>query len=370
MLIRYNTDKKGKLVKQAVVYTADEHRIRPQDVDRDAVKVVDKLVRFGYQAYIVGGAVRDLINGRIPKDFDIVTDAHPESVRKIFRNSRIIGRRFRLVHVYFADKILEVATFRSKNSEDHQNDYGTIEEDVLRRDFTINALYYSPSERHVIDYVGGYRDIKHKKLVSVVPLHYTFEEDPVRMIRAVKYSSVSRLRIPFSIRRRIKKQAELLNTVSSSRLTEELFKILQSGCCKNIVKSMETFGLLSTFLPDINCALEGKNKKEFTELFYRDLDKLDKEMRRPENRSKGKMLAWLLNTYLTGMGVFSGKNIVYNEVVEAVKNSIKPMIAPNKDVDNAVRILFKKNNIKTPAKRRYSRRPFRHGGGKYKKSRG
>ncbi len=137
MLIRYTKNNKGKLVKQAEIYTKEEHKISRQLVDNDAIRATARLRREGYQAYIVGGAVRDLIIGKEPKDFDLVTDAEPAKVRKIFRNSRIIGKRFKLVHLYYQDrKILELATFRSVEDSERKNIYGTIEEDVLRRDFT------------------------------------------------------------------------------------------------------------------------------------------------------------------------------------------------------------------------------------------
>ena len=199
MLTRYTTDKNGKLVKQADVYQASEHNINKDNIDRDAIAVIEKLNRRGFQAYIVGGAVRDLMSGRKPKDFDITTDARPEEVRRIFRNSRVIGKRFKLVHIYFGSTIFEVATFRSLKSADDNNDYGVIEEDVQRRDFTINALYYAPSENIVIDYIGGVKDLRNRKLNSIISLDTTFREDPVRMLRAIKYSNISKLKIPFKL---------------------------------------------------------------------------------------------------------------------------------------------------------------------------
>ena len=155
MLIRYGTDKNGKPVKKAIVYTKEEHGIPKNKIDFDAIQIIDRLRDSGFHAYIVGGAVRDLIVGNTPKDFDIVTDATPSKIKRLFRNSRIIGRRFRIVHVIFGTKIFEVSTFRSICEGSVGNDFGTIDEDVQRRDFTINALYYDPILEQVIDYVEG-----------------------------------------------------------------------------------------------------------------------------------------------------------------------------------------------------------------------
>ena len=142
MLYRYGTDSNGKLVKKAVIYTKEEHKIPLENIDKDALQIIHRLKESGYTAYIVGGAVRDLIVGtKAPKDFDIVTDATPSKIKRIFRNSRIIGKRFRLVHVVFGTKIFEVSTFRSNAEGSVGNEFGTIEQDVLRRDFSINALY-------------------------------------------------------------------------------------------------------------------------------------------------------------------------------------------------------------------------------------
>ena len=166
MLVRYGTDAQGQIVRKAHIYTADEHGILSSRIDSDAVRIIRRLTQKGYSAYIVGGAVRDLLTGRAPKDFDIATDAFPKQICRFIPKSRIIGRRFRIVHVYFyrrsGRKVLEVATFRSKHSGSENTLYGPIEEDVWRRDFTINALYYCPLKGVLLDYVGGLEDIRQK----------------------------------------------------------------------------------------------------------------------------------------------------------------------------------------------------------------
>ena len=241
MLYRYGTDGKGKLVKKAVVYTQTEQLISNINIDPDALQIISRLRDAGYTAYIVGGAVRDLIVGNKPKDFDIVTDATPSKIKKIFRNSRIIGRRFRLVHVVFGKKIFEVSTFRSNAEGSVGNDFGTIEEDVLRRDFTLNALYYDPLQEQVIDYVGGMKDIKKHVLKPVIDLDRIFVEDPVRMLRAIKYSATTHAKMSRSLRHKIISSASLLSQISPSRLTEELLKIINSTYAYEIIsEALET----------------------------------------------------------------------------------------------------------------------------------
>ena len=236
MLIRYGTDGQGRPVKKAVVYTQTEHLISNKNIDPDALQIINRLRDAGFTAYIVGGAVRDLIVGNKPKDFDIVTDATPSKIKRIFRNSRIIGRRFRLVHVVFGTKIFEVSTFRSNAEGSVGNDFGTIEEDVQRRDFTMNALYYDPLQQQVIDYVGGMRDIKKHILRPVISLDKIFVEDPVRMLRAIKYSATTHAKMPHSLRHKIRSSASLLSQVSPSRLTEELLKIINNVYAYEIIQ--------------------------------------------------------------------------------------------------------------------------------------
>lgn len=236
MLIRYGTDGQGRPVKKAVVYTQTEHLISNKNIDPDALQIINRLRDAGFTAYIVGGAVRDLIVGNKPKDFDIVTDATPSKIKRIFRNSRIIGRRFRLVHVVFGTKIFEVSTFRSNAEGSVGNDFGTIEEDVQRRDFTMNALYYDPLQQQVIDYVGGMRDIKKHILRPVISLDKIFVEDPVRMLRAIKYSATTHAKMPHSLRHKIRSSASLLSQVSPSRLTEELLKIINNIYAYEIIQ--------------------------------------------------------------------------------------------------------------------------------------
>jgi len=250
MRYRYSAGENGKLVKKAVIYTSGEHGINFSDVDSEAVNIIRRLKSSGHDSYIVGGAVRDLILGKKPKDFDIVSSASPAKIRKIFRNSRIIGRRFRLVHVYSGNRIYEVSTFRSIKDGITGNVFGTIDEDVHRRDFSINALFYDPEQQIVVDYVNGMKDIKKRQIKPVIPLPEIFTEDPVRMIRAVKYAAITGFSLPFGLKIKINKYSSLLSAVSPSRLTEEIFKIINSDNAAAIVSFLYKMGLYNYLQPN------------------------------------------------------------------------------------------------------------------------
>ncbi|HVO38497.1 MAG TPA: polynucleotide adenylyltransferase PcnB [Spirochaetia bacterium] len=259
MLFRYGSTPDGTLRKKAHIYTQDEHRIDPALVDPDAVWVVKRLRRDGFHAYIVGGAVRDLLVGRTPNDFDVATDAHPPKIRRMFRSARIIGRRFQIVHVYSGpEKFVEVTTFRSRSAADGSRDddradsgahFGTMEEDAERRDFTINALYYCPIDRQVIDYVGGYQDVMQRRLRTLIPAEASFTEDPVRMIRAAKYASLMGIPVPPPLAGLIRRHRESILSCSRERVTEEVFKILTSGASADIFELGFRLKLFETIFP-------------------------------------------------------------------------------------------------------------------------
>jgi poly(A) polymerase len=263
LLFRYGTSPDGRVEKKAHIFTEREHGIDPRLVDPDAVWVVRRLRKEGFHAYVVGGAVRDLVVGRTPNDFDVATDAHPQQVRRAFRSARIIGRRFRIVHVYCGrDKIIEVTTFRARGSgaieasddtasRDANNLFGTMEEDSERRDFTINALYYCPVDRQIIDYVDGYNDIRQRKLRTLAPAEASFSEDPVRMIRAVKYASLMRFPVPFSMSVLIRRYHDSLLGCSRERVTEEMYKILTSGGAAETFELGFRLRLFATIFPAI-----------------------------------------------------------------------------------------------------------------------
>ena len=221
-------------------------------IDTDALKVVKTLIKNGYEAYLVGGCIRDLLLGLQPKDFDIATSATPEQVHKVFKRSRIIGRRFRLVHIMFsARKYIEVATFRAgkvKTSNMGQvlrdNFYGSLKEDVFRRDFTVNGLYFDIIKSQVIDYVNGFEDLKASKINIIGDATERFEEDPVRMIRAVRFKVKLDSELTNEISKNISINAHLLKNIPPARLYEEVIKLFHNETSLEIFKELLKFGLL------------------------------------------------------------------------------------------------------------------------------
>jgi len=256
LLLRYGSGKNGAVEKKAHIYTRDEHGLDHRLVDPDALWVCRTLRRARFHAYIVGGAVRDLLVGRRPKDFDIATDATPSQLRRLFRTARLIGRRFRIVHVYFGrDKWVEVTTFRAEMREGSENFFGTMEEDARRRDFTINALYYEPFDEQIVDYVGGLDDVRARRLRTLGDAEASFREDPVRMIRALKYASYTGFPVTLGMGRLIKRHRRGLLECSRERVTEEMYKILVSGNAADILEQAWRYRLTEVLLPTLEARL-------------------------------------------------------------------------------------------------------------------
>jgi len=348
LLIRYGTSSTGKRVALARIYTKKDHEINKSLMDRDAVKITQRLSDSGYDAYIVGGAVRDLLLNKKPKDFDIATNALPGRIKKLFWNARIIGRRFRLVHMYFPNKIIEVSTFRSESENNDNNVYGQIEDDVKKRDFTINALYYDPGKEYIIDFIDGWKDIKHKKIRSLIPLSTTFIEDPVRMIRAVKYSGTTGFALSFMLGKSIKKYGTELKRCSSSRMTEEVLKILATGYSSKIFKTLLKFNLLRFMLPEINSLLVRKGSNNHTNSFISSLVLLDDEVKlRNENR-KGRLLAALASSFIKFPDEYENTTFLFRDTFKDIKRLISPITPPNKEVELAVVKLFRNEGLIPP----------------------
>ena len=342
MLIRYGKEQNGKLIKKAIVYVPAEHKINFADVDGDAVFITGRLRANGYESYIVGGAVRDLILGKKPKDFDIVTDATPARIKRIFRNSRIIGRRFRLVHVFFGEKIFEVSTFRSLKDGHTGNTYGSIEEDVLRRDFSFNALLYDPGKQLVVDYVNGMNDVRKKILRPLIPENLIFTDDPVRMIRAVKYAAAGGFSIPRRLRKRIKKEANLLAGISPSRLTEELAKIIRSPDVPQIIESLEEAGLYC-YLQNEASELMKKNPS-FRNAYLAGFKSL--ALNEP---ARGQPMAALFRAYLELQTPWEELKKSswekYKAVFTDIRRFILPMNPPKTELEQAIRLCFSEHGI-------------------------
>ncbi|MBE7437904.1 MAG: polynucleotide adenylyltransferase PcnB [Spirochaetales bacterium] len=239
-------------------YYRQQHGLRREQMDPDALKVVNRLSRHGYKSYFVGGCVRDMLMGRKPKDFDIVTNATPAQIRKLFSNSRSIGRRFRIVHILFRGKVIEVSTFRSPSRRAGARDddtegelhYGTPQEDASRRDFTFNALYFDPRNESVIDYVGGYEDIRNKRIVIIGDADRSFREDPVRMLRAAKFSGLLGFELPSSLLKAIRRNKQEILKANQSRLLEEYTKIFRTGQTTEVFHKLADTGLLRILFGD------------------------------------------------------------------------------------------------------------------------
>ncbi len=248
-------------------YPQEEHRLSLEEIDPDALYVMEKLRKAGFSAYLVGGSVRDLLLGKHPKDFDISTSAEPEQIKKVFRNCILIGKRFRLAHIRFGKKIIEVATFRSGDIEStdlvlRDNKWGTPEEDAVRRDFTINGLYYDSANQTIIDYVGGYPDIQRKYLRTIGTPFVRFKQDPVRMIRLLKF--VARFGLDIDPEARIalmECRHEILKS-SSARVLEELLRMLESGASQTFFRLMTEHRLTELMIPVLGEFLETEEGKE------------------------------------------------------------------------------------------------------------
>ena len=236
-----------------------DHPISRQDVDKDTLRILYRLKDSDFDAYLVGGAVRDLLMGRTPKDFDVATDARPRELRRLFKNSREVGRRFRLVHIFFGPKNVEVATLRSEAEPseaagdlyvDDDNQWGTLESDAFRRDFTINALYYDIRGFAIVDYVGGVEDIHAGLVRTIGDPRLRFQEDPVRMLRGIKFAA----RFGFRLEEQTEKAlAELHGDVLKAnrhRVTEEFFRILTQANRADGLRLMAKFGILADLYPD------------------------------------------------------------------------------------------------------------------------
>ncbi len=344
MRIRYSTSKNGKPVKKAVIYTQNEHRININDVDIDAIHIIRKLKDANYDAYIVGGAVRDLMLGKTPKDFDLVTDATPQRIRKLFRgNSRQIGRRFKLVHVFYGEKIFEVSTFRSLADGTAGNTFGTIEEDVRRRDFSLNAFFYDPIEQIVIDYVNGMKDLKDRRIRPIISLPVIFEDDPVRMIRAVKYAALTGFKLPHKLKRQIKKDASLLEGISDSRLTEEMFKIINSPQSSHLVECLENLGLYIYLQPNASKMMKANAgfKKKYIEGFV-----LTPEIIQETKSLPGSPVISLIKDFLdTVIDWSSASSETSKNAYALARDFVSPINPPKVQLERAIRHIFRDHDI-------------------------
>ena len=286
---------------QPVVFGPQDHDINPELVSNNAVRVTQTLQQAGFKAFLVGGAVRDLLLGVKPKDFDIATNATPEEVKQLFRRAFIIGRRFQIVHVMFGQDLLEVTTFRGAAKEaapkdEHgrvlrDNTFGEQHEDALRRDFTINAMYYDPATQVVLDYHGGMADIRSRTLRMIGVPEERYREDPVRMLRVVRFAAKLGFDIDPSAQAPIPVMAPLINNVPAARVFDEMLKLLMSGQAMACLERLRSEGLHHGLLPLLDVVMEQPLGERFVRLA---LDNTDLRIRQGKPVSPGFLFASLL----------------------------------------------------------------------------
>lgn len=268
------------VIAPAVIIPREQHNISREDISANALKVLYRLNGAGHEAYLVGGCVRDLMIGLKPKDFDVVTDATPEQIRGLFKNSRLIGRRFRLAHIVFGREIIEVATFRghhqdteseksqlSQQSTEGQlirdNVFGTIEEDAQRRDFTVNAMYYTVSDFSVKDFAGGMKAVQERELDLIGNPETRYREDPVRMLRAIRFAAKLDFTITPRTQEKIPDLADLLSNIAPARLFEEVIKLFINGDGVKTFELMQKYHLFGQLFPQIQPLLNNSEGKEY-----------------------------------------------------------------------------------------------------------
>ena len=262
---------------QPIVLTRDKHPVSRQLISPSALKVLYRLNKGGFDAYLVGGGVRDILLGLKPKDFDIATNATPDEIKGLFRNCRLIGRRFRLAHIVFGREIIEVATFRGHHDEKDQQDkkiskqsehgmllrdniYGSIEEDAQRRDFTINALYYSTKDFKVFDFANGVKDVENRIIRLIGDPKTRYREDPVRMLRAIRFATKLDMEISEETRAPITELAPLMENIPAARMFEEFLKMFISGKAVANFEQLRAYNLFTYFFPAVEQALNANDE--------------------------------------------------------------------------------------------------------------
>lgn len=265
---------KNKSIDLKYIISRNHHPVSKAEISTNALTVLNRLKSSGYEAYLVGGSVRDLLLRKSPKDFDVSTNATPQQIKRLFKNSRIIGRRFKLVHIWYHREIIEVATFRGQDSQTDQqkindkgmlirdNVFGTLEDDAWRRDFTINSLYYDIREASIVDYTGGVSDVK-KRLIRMIGDPKTrYHEDPVRMLRAIRFSAKLQFTIEPETEAPIQSLSHLISHVSNSRLFDEMIKLFQCGHSKTAYFQLKKYQLFQKLFPLTDALMDQNDSVE------------------------------------------------------------------------------------------------------------
>lgn len=355
------------------------HTLRIEDMDKEGLKIINRLVRNKYKAYFVGGCIRDLLLNRSPKDFDVVTNATPKEIKKLFANSKIIGKRFKIVHVYFKNKkkgsnikIVEVSTFRkipehrlngdAKNI-DHtalkrDNFYvGNPKEDAARRDFTINSIYFDPLKEVIIDYTGGVEDIQ-KRLIRVIgDPDISYKEDPVRMIRAAKFASLLNFQVEKKSLKAIERNKWEILKINKNRLHEEFMKIFRTGVSASIIESLYNYGLFDVLFPEVfeksikNLQKDHKNKKlTFKDsLIFKRLQIADKLLAEREDLTFNIYMALIFADLVYKVFFVSEVQSLKIPIDQYIKDNLtsifQNLLLPGKDVERIFQIYIAQRQI-------------------------
>ncbi len=283
-----------------------QHSIKARDLCHHSQKILKQLNNANYEAYLVGGAVRDLLLDLKPKDFDIATVAHPEQIKRVFPTCRLIGRRFRLAHVHFGRHYLEVATFRAPHEDNdsgtinndgrivHDNVYGTLEEDALRRDFTVNALFYDLQTGDVIDHVNGMADIDEKLIRLIGDPETRYREDPVRMLRAIRFAVKLDFQIEYETAQPIYKLGHLLRNIAPARLFDETLKLFHGGDALEVFRCLRHYNLFQYLFPATEESLVRSDNEQFLDFIEIALENTDKRIRKGMSTTPAFLLAVML----------------------------------------------------------------------------
>lgn len=319
--------------------THKRHKVNQQDMSPNALDTLARLRKAGYEAYLVGGCVRDLLLGHKPKDFDVVTDATPEQVAKVFRNSRMIGRRFRLVHVFYRGEIIEVSTFRANVQEsakvspedgvvtrvpEGNNTYGTLEEDAWRRDFTVNALYYRSEDSTIIDHTGGMSDTKNRCLRMIGDPHQRFHEDPVRLLRAIRLSAKLDLEVEKHTHTQLIALPHLLAHVAPARLFDEVGKLFFTGHAMASYRWLQATGYFKVLFPDTQAVLDNTDDTRYAKLLELAMMETDRRYQKELSLSPGYLMAVIFWPVVaqTQADIFQATNRYAASVHQAIRQSL------------------------------------------------
>jgi poly(A) polymerase len=345
--------------------------IQLKDVDQDALRVLSRLQRNGFEAYLVGGCVRDLLLGRKPKDFDVATAAHPRQIKRLFRNGRIIGRRFRLVHVVYGPHVVETATFRADpmsqengGEEDagdllitEDNVYGSAAEDARRRDFTVNALFYDPTAGVILDYVDGLPDIEAGVLRTIGDPPTRFAEDPVRILRAIKFATRLGFRIEEATWQAMCMHAQTLSRSAAPRVAEEILRLLRSGTALGAFRMLRASGALATLFPEIDGYLGRRDDPDpaahdRADLYWRLLEALDADIHGGAEPTPAVLLAVLFlrvvehkSEHASATGNAMPAATFAAELIEPLATSAR---LPRRAVEGAKRIIAHQHRFTQP----------------------